>query len=210
MTYGYPVKAYGSIADMPPLSDLPAPSALITDYQLERGENGLDVRRRFNAVHPDVPIILVTAYASDHLTQSAASCPTVAAAEADADERPATAAPARAGTRYRLGELAWRAPLPRRPPWPVRCPLYAGIGGRRSVGACCSERRCPNPTGADKAAPSRRGTPAATNRRTSRLETLAAPGAMALRRFCRRFAASVVQQSGADRLGRADGAPRRC
>jgi len=72
---GHAVKAYGSVAEMPPLSDLPAPSALITDYQLGRGEDGLEFARRFNAVHPDVPIILVTAYASDHVTQSAAAMP---------------------------------------------------------------------------------------------------------------------------------------
>jgi DNA-binding NtrC family response regulator len=72
---GHAVKAYGSIAEMPALSELPAPSALITDYQLRGGEDGLDFARRFNAVHPDVPIILVTAYASDHLTESAAAIP---------------------------------------------------------------------------------------------------------------------------------------
>ena len=72
---GHAVQAYGSIAEMPPLSDMPAPSVLITDYQLGRGEDGLDFARRFNAVHPDVPIVMVTAYASDHLMQSAAAMP---------------------------------------------------------------------------------------------------------------------------------------
>lgn len=72
---GHTVQAYGSIADLPPLPALPPPVALITDYQLGQGEDGLSLALRFNAVHPDVPIILVTAYASDYLTQTAATMP---------------------------------------------------------------------------------------------------------------------------------------
>jgi DNA-binding NtrC family response regulator len=71
---GHTVQAYGSIAEMPELSELPAPAALITDHQLG-GEDGLGFARRFNAVHPDVPIILVTAYATEYLTQEAAALP---------------------------------------------------------------------------------------------------------------------------------------
>jgi DNA-binding NtrC family response regulator len=74
---GHPVQAYGSIAELPPFSELPPPVALITDYQLGRGEDGLSLARRFNAEHPDVAIILVTAYASHYLTQAAATMPYV-------------------------------------------------------------------------------------------------------------------------------------
>jgi DNA-binding NtrC family response regulator len=72
---GYAVEAYGSIAEMPPLAGRAVPSALITDYQLGRGEDGLEFARRFNVEYPDVPIIMVTAYAPDHLMRSAAAMP---------------------------------------------------------------------------------------------------------------------------------------
>jgi two-component system nitrogen regulation response regulator GlnG len=72
---GHSVQAYGSIAELPPLPELPAPAALIADYQLGRGEDGLSFARRFNAAHPTVPVILITAFASDYLTQAAAAMP---------------------------------------------------------------------------------------------------------------------------------------
>jgi CheY-like chemotaxis protein len=50
---------------------------VITDYQLDGGEDGLSFARRFNAAYPGIPIILVTAYASDHLIQTAAAMPDV-------------------------------------------------------------------------------------------------------------------------------------
>lgn len=74
---GHSVHAYGSIAELPPLAELSSPAALITDYQLGHGEDGLNFARRFNAVHTDVPVILVTAYASDHLTETVANVPYV-------------------------------------------------------------------------------------------------------------------------------------
>jgi DNA-binding NtrC family response regulator len=72
---GHSVQAYGSIGELPPLPELPPPAALITDYQLGRGEDGLSFARRFNTVHPNVPIILITAYASDYLMQTGATTP---------------------------------------------------------------------------------------------------------------------------------------
>jgi len=71
---GHVVQAYGSIAEIP-LADLPAPTALITDFQLGGGEDGLSFARRFNAVHHEVPIILVTAHTTEYLAQAAASLP---------------------------------------------------------------------------------------------------------------------------------------
>ncbi len=72
---GHTVQAYASIAELPPLPELPPAVALITDYQVGAGEDGLSFARRFNAVHPDVPIILATAYGSDYLPRMAAVMP---------------------------------------------------------------------------------------------------------------------------------------
>jgi CheY-like chemotaxis protein len=74
---GHPVQAYRSIADLPPLSELPSPAAVITDHQLEGSEDGLSFARRFHAAHPGAPVIIVTAFATDHLTQSVAALPYV-------------------------------------------------------------------------------------------------------------------------------------
>ena len=72
---GHPVLAFRSIAELPPLDALAAPAALITDYQLGTGENGLSFAARFNAAHPNLAVILVTAYASDYVTQTVAALP---------------------------------------------------------------------------------------------------------------------------------------
>jgi DNA-binding NtrC family response regulator len=72
---GHPVCAYGSIAELPPLARLLPPEALTTDYELADREDGLSFARRFNAVHPYVPVIIVTAYSSVHLEQSVAVTP---------------------------------------------------------------------------------------------------------------------------------------
>ena len=39
---------------------------LILDYQMD-GEDGLSFADRFHAIHPDVPVVMVTAYWSRHL-----------------------------------------------------------------------------------------------------------------------------------------------
>ena len=72
---GHSVRGYRSISEMPSLDQLAPPAALITDYELGDGEDGLSFARRFNAVHPGVPVIIVTAYLSDHLAQSVADTP---------------------------------------------------------------------------------------------------------------------------------------
>jgi DNA-binding NtrC family response regulator len=71
---GHRVEAFGSIAEVPEPSALQAGSVLVTDYQLGSGD-GLGFAQRFHAVHPGAPVIVVTAYASAHLTQAAAALP---------------------------------------------------------------------------------------------------------------------------------------
>lgn len=62
---GFAVREYARPADVP-LDTLPAPRALILDYQMP-GENGLSFADRFHTAHPDVPVVMITAYWSDYL-----------------------------------------------------------------------------------------------------------------------------------------------
>jgi DNA-binding NtrC family response regulator len=72
---GHVVRMYGSTAELPPFAELPVPGVLISDYQLGPGEDGLSFAQRFNSAHPGVPVILVTAHVSDHLTRTVSSAP---------------------------------------------------------------------------------------------------------------------------------------
>lgn len=72
---GHPVRAFRSPSELPPLAEFPAMAAVITDYQLQDCEDGLSFAKRFNVVQPNVPVLIVTAYASDHLTRSVAAAP---------------------------------------------------------------------------------------------------------------------------------------
>ncbi len=63
---GYGVRDFGHPADIPPLGSLGALTMLILDQQLE-GESGLAFADRFHVVHPRVPVVMLTAYESDHL-----------------------------------------------------------------------------------------------------------------------------------------------
>ena len=63
---GILVRHFGRPSDMPPLDSFDELTMLILDYQLD-GEDGLTFADRFHATHPGVPVVMVTAYWSDHL-----------------------------------------------------------------------------------------------------------------------------------------------
>lgn len=71
---GHMVIDYASPDDVPPLHTLESLSILILDYQM-RGEDGLSFADRFHVFHPDVPVVMVTAYLSRHLEGAAATRP---------------------------------------------------------------------------------------------------------------------------------------
>lgn len=58
---GYTVRQFARPADVPALQSLGKPSILIVDYQMT-GEDGLAFSDRFHAAHPDVPVLMITAY----------------------------------------------------------------------------------------------------------------------------------------------------
>lgn len=63
---GFRVRQFGRPSDVPPLHSFDGLTMLILDYQMG-GEDGLTFADRFHATHPDVPVVMVTAYWSDHL-----------------------------------------------------------------------------------------------------------------------------------------------
>ncbi|HSP97502.1 MAG TPA: response regulator [Candidatus Dormibacteraeota bacterium] len=63
---GITVHQFDRPSQVPPLDSLEQLTMLILDYQME-GENGLDFADRFHRSHPDVPVVMVTAYWSEHL-----------------------------------------------------------------------------------------------------------------------------------------------
>lgn len=63
---GIPVRHFGRPSDVPPLDSFDRLAMLILDYQLA-GEDGLAFADRFHGSHPGVPVVMVTAYWSDHL-----------------------------------------------------------------------------------------------------------------------------------------------
>jgi len=72
---GHPVRAYCSTKDLPPLTELEPFTAVITDYQLQDGEDGLSFAKRYNAAHPHIPVIMITAYSSAQLEHAVARAP---------------------------------------------------------------------------------------------------------------------------------------
>ena len=67
---GHKVAEYGSPCELPALETLSRASLLITDYQMP-GEDGLHLAQRFHAANPQIPVIIVTAYGSEHLSRLA-------------------------------------------------------------------------------------------------------------------------------------------
>ena len=73
---GHTVRAYRSIAEMPPITELGTFAAVISDYHLSGGsEDGLSFAKRYHAIYSDVPIIMITAYSSGELEQAVAQAP---------------------------------------------------------------------------------------------------------------------------------------
>jgi len=69
---GHRVVEYAAPIELPPLATLSKVGLLIADYELPRS-NGLAFADTFHAVHPTVPIVLMTAFPTRYLvTQSAA------------------------------------------------------------------------------------------------------------------------------------------
>jgi DNA-binding NtrC family response regulator len=63
---GYRVCEFARPADVPPLPLPEAITMLIVDFEMG-GENGLAFADRFHVSHPDVPVVMLTAYWSDYL-----------------------------------------------------------------------------------------------------------------------------------------------
>ena len=55
------MRVYGSPREVPPLETLDQIALMITDYEMPE-ENGLAFADRFHAVHPNVPIVLLTGH----------------------------------------------------------------------------------------------------------------------------------------------------
>jgi len=73
---GHEVLEYAEPAHLPPLATLGHVHLLLSDYDMP-SENGLSLADRFHALHPAVPIILVTAYRTNHLDAEVARRPFV-------------------------------------------------------------------------------------------------------------------------------------
>lgn len=63
---GYLVRSFARPADLPALTSLQGLTMLILDYQMD-GEDGLSFADRFHDTHPNVPVVMLTAYWSDFL-----------------------------------------------------------------------------------------------------------------------------------------------
>jgi len=66
---GFAVRDYGSPRTVPPLETLDNLALLITDYEMP-DENGLAFADRFHAVHPGVPVLLLTGYCAAAIESS--------------------------------------------------------------------------------------------------------------------------------------------
>jgi len=69
---GYQVTEFAAPTHVPPLTSLEGLTTLILDYQLS-GEDGLAFADRFHTAHPNVPVVMVTAYWSNYLDAQVAA-----------------------------------------------------------------------------------------------------------------------------------------
>lgn len=69
---GHSVHAFARPADVPPFASFERPAMLVLDYEID-GDDGLSLADRFHRVHPGVPVVMVTAYVSQHLDAEAAT-----------------------------------------------------------------------------------------------------------------------------------------
>jgi two-component system nitrogen regulation response regulator GlnG len=69
---GHAVRDYGAPAQVPELGSLCDVALLVTDYEMP-GRNGVELADEFHACHPDVPILLLTAYCSEVLEANVAA-----------------------------------------------------------------------------------------------------------------------------------------
>ena len=67
---GHEVLEYGAPDQLPAFETLSRTKLLISDYQMP-GEDGLRLAQRFHQTHPQVPVIIVTAYWGEHLNAAA-------------------------------------------------------------------------------------------------------------------------------------------
>lgn len=63
---GYDVREFAKPAQLPPMESLSDVQFVITDYDLP-AEDGLRLVDRFHAANPEVPVAIVTAYATPNL-----------------------------------------------------------------------------------------------------------------------------------------------
>lgn len=68
---GHEVREFGTLREIPPFNALASVQAVISDYQLPNEENGLAFADAFHASHPEVPVVLITAYWSQYLATEA-------------------------------------------------------------------------------------------------------------------------------------------
>jgi len=69
---GYRVRDFARPADVPPPPFAESISVVIVEFEMD-GEDGLSFADRFHAAHPDVPVVMLTAYWSDFLDREIAA-----------------------------------------------------------------------------------------------------------------------------------------
>jgi DNA-binding NtrC family response regulator len=81
---GHEVLDYGAPAEVPPLPGLESIDVVVTDYEMP-GKTGLALADDFHEHHPEVPVLLVTAYRTDALRAQALDRPFLRLAQKPVD-----------------------------------------------------------------------------------------------------------------------------